>query len=207
MITQLTILFILLFSTVGLFYMGRARTPQFRDSLRRVRPNSIASLEQVSLGDLKQFILIRGRNRTHPLLLFLHGGPGMPAMYLAHRFQKRLEDHFVVVHWDRRGAGKSYNKDIPLETMNVEQMIADTCELIRYLKRCFDQEKIYLVGHSWGTYLGMLVVHRHPELFYAYVGIGQLTGKGHDSQEITEIQDRFIRQCALETNKQEALRN
>jgi pimeloyl-ACP methyl ester carboxylesterase len=204
-IIQVLLLCILFISLVGLFLLGWARTPQIRDSLLQVAPNSVASLEQVRLGGLNQFILIRGKDKNCPILLFLHGGPGMPAMYLAHRFQRKLENHFVVVHWDRRGAGKSFDENIPIDTMTVQQMIADTCELVQHLRKRFGQEKVYLVGHSWGTYLGMLVIQRHPEFFYAYVGIGQLTGEGHDSQEIAEIQDRFIRQQALETNNQEAL--
>jgi len=122
-------------------------------------------------------------------------------MYLAHASQKPLEEHFVVVHWDQRGAGKSFNEDVPIETMNVEQFISDTVELAQILKERFGQEKIYLVGHSWGSYLGMLVVERHPELFYAYISIGQVAG---EKSQVIQIQDEFIRQQAQASSNQEA---
>ena len=161
------------------------RTPAINE------PNSIASLERIRIGGVDQYILIRGDDSALPVLLFLHGGPGMPAMYLAHAFQRELEKEFVVVQWDRRGAGKSYRDDIS-STLTTEQLVADTVELTNVLRARFHQDKIYLVGHSWGTYLGMLVIARHPELYRAYVGIGQLAR----SSPIAGIQDEYILQSA-----------
>jgi pimeloyl-ACP methyl ester carboxylesterase len=120
-------------------------------------------------------------------------------MYLAHAFQRPLEKEFVVVQWDRRGAGKSDQEDIS-NFLNSEQLVADTIELTSLLRARFHQEKIYLVGHSWGTYLGMLVIARHPEFYRAYVGIGQL-GR---SAPIPGIQDAYIRQCAGRAGDDEA---
>lgn len=177
-------------------------TPPFTDEKGVVIPNSVASLEKIKLGGFEQSVLIRGQDKSKPIVLFLHGGPGMPMMYLAHSFQKNLENHFVLVHWDRRGAGKSYSENIPLETMTVSQMISDAKELIEILQKRFGQEKVYLVGHSWGTYLGMLLIQRYPQLFHAYIGIGQLAYLG---KENAEIQDRFIRQKAVETGQKEAI--
>src|ERR1700674_3517545 len=88
-------------------------------------PNSIASLERIRIGDVEQYILIRGNDSSLPVLLFLHGGPGMPSMYLANAFQRELEEEFVVVQWDRRAAGKSYREDIS-STLTTEQLVADT---------------------------------------------------------------------------------
>ena len=85
-----------------------------------------------------------------------------------------LEQHFVVATWDQRGTGKSYAALDPVETLTVEQMVADTIELTQYLRERFDQDKIYLVGNSWGTILGVLAAQQHPELYYAYVGTGQM---------------------------------
>jgi len=163
--------------------------------------NSIASLERVRIGGVDQYILIRGKDASLPVLLFLHGGPGMPAMYLAHAFQRELEKQFVVVQWDRRGAGKSYREDIST-SLTTEQLVADTLELTNILRTRFHQDKIYLVGHSWGTYLGMLVIARHPELYHAYVAIGQLAR----SSPIAGIQDEYIRQSALRIGDQDAIR-
>lgn len=96
-------------------------------------PNSIASLERIHIGNVDQYILVRGNNTSLPVLLFLHGGPGMPAMYLAHAFQRELEKEFVVVQWDRRGAGKSYREDIS-NGLTTEQLVADTVELTNMLR-------------------------------------------------------------------------
>ncbi len=165
------------------------------------RPKSIALLERIRIGNVDQCILIRGNDSSLPVLLFLHGGPGMPAMYLAHAFQRELEKEFVVVQWDRRGAGKSYREDIS-GTLTTEQLVADTVELTNVLRSRFHQDKIYLVGHSWGTYLGMIVIARHPELYHAYVGIGQLAR----SSPIAGIQDEYIRQSARRMGDQDAIK-
>src|SRR6202158_3247699 len=97
------------------------------------RPKGIASLERIRIGGVDQYILIRGNDASLPVVLFLHGGPGMPAMYLAHAFQRELEKDFVVVQWDRRAAGKSYRADIS-STLTTEQLVADTVELTNLLR-------------------------------------------------------------------------
>lgn len=181
-------------AAIGYCWFTPGRTPAIR------MPGSIASLERVRLGGVEQYILIRGNDTASPVLLFLHGGPGMPAMYLAHAFQRDLEKKFVVVQWDRRGAGKSYRDDLS-STLNSEQLVADAVELTNLLRTRFHQEKIYLVGHSWGTYLGMLLIARHPELYHAYVGIGQLAR----SAPAAGIQDQFIHQSAMRAGDHKAL--
>jgi pimeloyl-ACP methyl ester carboxylesterase len=150
---------------------------------------SIASLEKIELGNLKQYVLIRSIDINNPILLFIHGGPGMPLMYLSHSFQRPLEKRFTVVQWDQRGAGKSYDPAaIPTETINVEQYIADAIQLIDTLRIRYHQQKIYLVGHSWGTYLSSILVQRHPELFYAYISVGQVV----DGDAAQKIQREFL---------------
>jgi pimeloyl-ACP methyl ester carboxylesterase len=168
----------------------RATTPAIRTERGEIVPDSVASLETVNLGGVRQYVLIRGVSRRNPVVLFLHGGPGMPSMYLAHKFQRSLEKDFVVVHWDRRGAGKTYTADTPPDSMSVTQEVSDTLELVNLLRSRFAQSKVYLVGHSYGSYLGMIVVQRHPEVFHAYVGIGQLAYAGARN---SVIQDRWIR--------------
>lgn len=193
---------LLVMAAVTYLIADQPYTPPFKDRDGRILEGSIATLEQVNIGGIDQFLLIRGKSTSSPVLLFLHGGPGMPAMYLAHDFQRPLEEHFVVVHWDQRGAGKSFNGDIPIETMNVEQFISDTVELAQMLRERFGQEKIYLVGHSWGSYLGMLVVERHPELFHAYIGMGQVAG---EKSRVIQLQEEFIQQQAQAEGNREAL--
>ena len=181
----------------------RSHTPPIKDRDGRVRPESVASLERVNLGGREQYVLIRGANRSNPVLLFLHGGPGMPVMYLSHAFQRPWEEDFVVVQWDRRGAGKSYDSQLPPQTINVEQEIADTLELTNLLRQRFHQDRIYLLGHSYGSYLGMLVVWRFPEPFHAYVGVGQMACSKERSRQ---IQDHWIRREAVGAGNQRALK-
>jgi pimeloyl-ACP methyl ester carboxylesterase len=135
----------------------------------------ISSLQQVTLGNVKQWILIRGEDTSNPILLFLHGGPGFPQMPFTHIDSRRLEKHLIVVNWDQRGAGKSYNDGaIPKETMTIEQFLSDTHELIRYLKARFSKDRLFLIGHSWGSILGLYTAYRHPDDLYAYIGMGQV---------------------------------
>ncbi len=132
----------------------------------------IDSLEEVSLGDVRQSIQIRGWDRRKPLLLFLHGGPGFPQMPFAHQ-NAELEKDFVVVQWDQRGAGKSYRLGLSADEMKLERFVEDAGELVKALEERFGG-KCYLVAHSWGTIVGAKLVARHPELFAAYVAIGQV---------------------------------
>jgi len=136
-------------------------------------PDSIAELITVPIGGHDQAMMIRGRSIDNPVLLYLAGGPGGTDLG-AMRADAGLEQDFVVVTWDQRGAGKSYSALDPVETLTVEQMVADTIEVTNYLRDRFDEDKVYLVGNSWGTILGTLVVQQHPELFHAYVGTGQM---------------------------------
>jgi pimeloyl-ACP methyl ester carboxylesterase len=136
--------------------------------------SGINSLEEINLGGCKQWILIRGENVENPVLLFLHGGPGFPEMPFTHIDSGLLEKHLIVVNWDQRGAGKSYNEDIPKESLNIAQFLSDTRELIQLLKTRFDKRRIFLLGHSWGSVLGLYTAHRHPEDLYAYIGMGQV---------------------------------
>lgn len=178
-----TLLLVILVAIIAAdFAFFRGRTPPINC------PGSIASLEKVQLGGLDQWILIRGWDTTAPVVLFLHGGPGMPAMYLAHDFQRQLERSFVIVHWDRRGAGKSYSSGLQGD-LTVRQTLNDTYQLTRILRSRFGGKRIYLVGHSWGTYLGMLAAWEHPEYYAAYVGLGQ---ESAGRQRVAEAQKEFL---------------
>mgnify|MGYP006275853329 CR=1 FL=1 len=150
-------------------------TVPIRDSQGEIIPGSIAELKKVELGGIEQYIMLRGRDRTNPVLLFLHGGPGYPQISYIRHYQSELERHFVVVNWDQRGSGLSYSEDIPAESMTVDTLLSDTYQLVELLCERFNQDQIFLVGHSYGSYLGILMVDRHPELFEGYVGIGQMS--------------------------------
>jgi pimeloyl-ACP methyl ester carboxylesterase len=174
------------------FFLLRGRTPPVRDAKGRVSPQGIATIEWLTLGGVRQAVLVRGADTTRPVVLFLHGGPGMPTMYLAHAFQRPLERDFVMVHWDRRGAGKSYGARRPADSLTVPRTLADLYEITRWLRVRFHQDRIYLVGHSWGTYLGIVAVTEHPEWYRAYIGMGQLvpdTVAAHAAQRLLVLEE------------------
>ena len=144
------------------------------DSNGKIIQGSIASLERIKIGGVKQTVLIRSKSINNPVLLILHGGPGSSEMAAFRHYNSKLEDYFIVVNWDQRGAGKSYSPFIDKKTMNISQFVSDTIELANLLKNRFNKEKIYLLGHSWGSGLGIRAVEKSPELFYAYIGVGQI---------------------------------
>lgn len=135
---------------------------------------SVAELVDVRIGGHDQAIMLRGVSSEAPVLLYLEGGPGGTGIGRIRNSGEDLEQGFVVATWDQRGTGKSYDALDPADTLTVEQMVADTLEVTNYLRDRFDEEKIYLVGSSWGTTIGVLAVQRSPELFHAYVGTGQM---------------------------------
>lgn len=167
-------LLVTLIALVVPFVLLRGHTPPILDSAGRSASRSIARLEWVTLGGTQQAILLRGVDTANPVVLFLHGGPGMPAMYLAHAFQRPLETEFVMVQWDRRGAGKSYDARVPPESLTVRRTLDDLYELTGWLRVRFNRDRIYLVAHSWGTSLGLAAVTSHPEWYHGYIGMAQL---------------------------------
>lgn len=131
-------------------------------------------LQSVILNDLKQSVYIQSKDFTQPILLVLHGGPGFGMMPLLHQSNAELEEHFVVINWDQRGAGLSYDASISEESLSLAQLIEDAQSLTQVLKVSFQQEKIYLLGHSFGTVVAMYLLEKKPEDYYAYAGVGQV---------------------------------
>lgn len=135
---------------------------------------SIDSLEKITLGGVDQWILLQGDDISNPVMLVLHGGPGYAMMPLLHETNRDLEDYFTVVNWDQRGTGKSYSSSLSPDSMTLGQLVSDAHELTGKLKTRFDQEKIYLRGHSFGTILGILLIAEYPDDYLGFVGIGQV---------------------------------
>ena len=131
----------------------------------------------VQINGIPQYLSIRGRDLRNPILLFIHGGPASPEMPADYTYQSPWEDYFTVVQWDQRGTGKTYVASDPAkiaDTLTVRQMTSDTFEVVQYLRTRFRKQKIFVMGHSWGTVLGAAVAHEHPEWLYAYIGVGQV---------------------------------
>lgn len=199
----LMIIVILLIALIGIMMLlTYPRTPAITYSQGKTIPNSAAKLERIKIGGVDQWILMRGTNTENPILLFLHGGPGFSEMGLFRHFNAELEKHFVVVNWDQRGAGKSYSKKLANEPITIEQFVSDTHEVVEYLKNKFGKDRIYLVGHSWGSLLGMLMINRYPESFYAYVGTGQVA----NMPEGEKISYLFTLDTARKLNNQKSIK-
>jgi len=142
-----------------------------------VSPNGIDQQIEIPVNGTKQWITIRGRDLSNPILLFIHGGPGAPEMPTSWTFQNPWEDYFTVVQWDQRGSGKTYNANDPATirpTMSLPQMVSDSEAVVRYLRTTYHKQKIFVMGHSWGTVLGLTLAQKHPEWLYAYIGMGQV---------------------------------
>lgn len=133
-------------------------------------------LKKWLIGGLDQWIMIKEDQveKTKPVLLFLHGGPGSAQMSYIDSFHKELDQDFTVVHWDQRGAGLSYQKNIPQSSMTIGQFVEDTIELTEKLLSYNDQTKIYIAGYSWGSLIAIQAVHKRPDLYHAYYGISQV---------------------------------
>lgn len=134
---------------------------------------SVAELTSVDVNGHRLAMMIRGNDASAPVLLFVPGAPGGSEIGSVRRHLVALERRFVVVTLDRRGGGKSYPALDPTTSMTLDGAVADTIAVTEYLRRRFHQEKIYLLGHSGGSLVGVLAASRHPELFRAYIGTGQ----------------------------------
>jgi pimeloyl-ACP methyl ester carboxylesterase len=133
----------------------------------------ICSLVRAQLGDTIQWLSIRGNDRSNPVLLVVHGGPGFPEMSFAHE-NAELEQKFVVVHWDHRGAGKSFRLFGRKPALSIDHTIEDIRKVVEWLRERLQIEKVYLVAHSWGTVPAILAASRYPDLFWAYIGVAQI---------------------------------
>jgi len=170
-----------------------------------VTPNGVERLEKVRIGGIDQWVSIRGTDRRNPVLLYIHGGPGYVSMPMSWWFSRGWEEYFTVVQWDQRAAGKTYLLTDPATiapTLTRERMIADTEEMAAWVRRELGKDKIFVLGHSWGSFLGLQLAERHPEWLYAYIGVGQLI----DGPESERRGWRFAIDAARREGNAEAVR-
>lgn len=158
------------------------RTRPILDAQGRSVPGSIATLEPLTLGGVRQWLLVRGRSAESPLLLKVHGGPGQAEMATV-GLNGLLEGDFVVIEWDQRGSGKSGASIQPTAAMNIGQLVTDTIELTEHLTKRFGKRQLIIVGHSWGSVLGLMAVQRRPDLYSAFVSTG-LIANFADGQQV-----------------------
>ncbi len=175
LITILILLIGLLILGIVLLIYSPGKPEPFLDQKGDPIAGSISEKIHVHINGVNQGMFIKGKDITKPVLLYLHGG--MPDYFLNRRYPTGLEDYFTVIWWEQRGSGLSYSVDIPRETMTQEQMISDVLEMTHYLRRRFGKEKIYLMGHSGGSFIGIQAAARAPELYYAYIGVAQMSNQ------------------------------
>jgi pimeloyl-ACP methyl ester carboxylesterase len=156
-----------------LLIMSPGKPKPFLDKNGNRLDGSISEKIFVNINGVKQGMFIQSKDSANPVLLYLHGG--IPDYFLTKKYPTGLEDYFTVVWWDQRWAGLSYNANIPEESITLEQLISDTKEVTNYLRKRFGQYKIYLMGRSGGTFVGVHVAAQAPELYYAYIAIAQMS--------------------------------
>ncbi len=164
----------------------------------------INSYSQIPLGGISQAVMVRGDNARNPVMIFLHGGPGFPLFPFEpnEEIMKRLEEDFIMVYWEQRGTGRSFNRSLSPRSMTLDQFVEDTRQLVDYLKELTGQQKVFIWGHSWGTNIGTLFAARYPGLVHAYISTGQSVNPIQNER----LNYEFVLQKALQNNNRRALR-
>jgi pimeloyl-ACP methyl ester carboxylesterase len=171
--TLLSFLVLLISLLVYLAIASPGKPEAFRDENGEILEGSISEKIFLQIGGVKQGLFIQSKDSTNPVLLYLHGG--IPDYFLTKKYPTGLEDIFTVVWWDQRWAGISYNANTKNEPITLQQLISDTKEVTNYLRKRFGKDKIYLMGRSGGSFIGMHMAAQEPELYHAYIGVGQMS--------------------------------
>lgn len=187
----IVLLFIILSIIVAIIFPpSLGKIPVFKDEKGNVITTSVSEKTFIDVDGIKLGMLILGKDKTKPVLLFLGGGPGIPEYLLEDQYPTELTDEFVVCFLEYRGTSLSYDTNMVAETMTTDQYLSDVVAVTEYLKDRFNKEKIYLMGHSFGTFIGAQVAYQHPELYYAYIAMSQLT----DQRESEKIAYQFMKE-------------
>lgn len=137
--------------------------------------NSISELRKVEINGANIEMMIRGKDRDNPVVIFVHGGPCCSEIPYARKYQSALEENFTVVHYDQRGSGKSYEFGKDYSDVTASAHVDDLIAFTQYISTYLRKEKVILIGHSYGTYIAAMAASQHPEMYLAYVGIGQMS--------------------------------
>jgi pimeloyl-ACP methyl ester carboxylesterase len=203
-ISLLAIITLLLIGLLVLALYSPGKLEPLKDKEGVEIVGSISEKIFTEIGGIKQGFFIRSENPENPVILFLHGGPGSPELPMFYPFEtpERLEKYFTVCYWDQRGAGMSYSSTIDPTTMTLAQFIDDTRQITEYLQQRFNKQKIYLMGHSWGTYLGVKTIEKYPDNYIAFIGIGQISNQ----LESEKIAYNYMMQHAKEIGDKRAVK-
>jgi pimeloyl-ACP methyl ester carboxylesterase len=157
---------------------SRAEAVKIIAGLREiVSPQGLQAVETIPIGGIKQVVSIRSQDLRNPVLIYFHGGPGFVEMPLDWWWNRGWDEYFTVVHWDQRNAGKTYVASGPNDPalLTPERYQSDAEELVQWARRRFGKRKVFVLGHSWGSILGLRLAAAHPEWLHAYIGMGQAT--------------------------------
>lgn len=175
MLTIPVVLLVCVFIHGGVLLACSPGKPEpYLDENGKPLPGSISEKIFVNINGVQQGMIIKSKNIRNPVLLYVHGG--MPDYFLTQKYPTGLEDHFTVVWWEQRGSGLSFSPEAT-NAITSQQLISDTLEVTNYLCNRFGKEKIYLMGHSGGTFIGIQAAARAPELYHAYIGIAQMSNQ------------------------------
>jgi pimeloyl-ACP methyl ester carboxylesterase len=172
---KFTLLAIILFILFIIFVIAAARFINAR-KIKIITKNGIQESIMADIGGIKQYLQIRGQDKSNPVVIFLHGGPGSPMTYINYTYQLPLEKDYTFICWDQRGSGRTYfaNPHMDVEKqLSKDILLKDLDEIVDYSRKKFNQDKVIIFGHSWGTVLGSQYVKQHPEKVKAYLGVGQ----------------------------------
>lgn len=161
---------------IYLLVISKGKIPSFTDETGNAIPSSISEKIKVKINGTELGMFIRGKDSNNPILIFIHGGPGVPEYFLNEIYQTDLENHFTVCWLESRGSGLSYNNNLKGSDITTQQLVEDTISVTEYLINRFKKGRIYLMGHSFGTFIGIKVADERPDLYYAYIGMAQAVG-------------------------------
>ena len=156
--------------------------------------DAISELKMVDINGTKLAVMIRGRDKNNPVLLCVTGGPSGSEIMMIKNTEKELEKHFTIVHYDQRGAGKSFSFKEDYKDLNYHQHVDDLIALTEYIREYLGKDKVYLMGHSYGTYLGTLAANEKPEYYKAYIGVGQMS-------DMKEAEYYTLKDCVKAANE------
>jgi pimeloyl-ACP methyl ester carboxylesterase len=192
-------IFLACFLLIFIYFSIRSpgKVSPYLDKNGNLLENSISEKIFVEINGVEQGMFIKGENRNNPVLLFLHGGPGIPEYFLTEKYKTGLEKYFTVCYWEQTGGGLSYHSDISGDKITVQRLVLDTVAVTNYLRERFSQDKIFLMGHSWGAFLGIQVAAVNPDLYYAYIGVSQIS---NTAKSETMAYDYMIEQFTTNGN-------
>lgn len=202
LIVMICIILALVIALLFILPPGRNKPEAYMDDEGNVIRGSISEKTSVNVNGTDIGMFIRSKNADNPVLLFLSGGPGISDYFLSRQIDTGLEDVFTVCYMDYRGTVLSYNDKVKKKDCTTEQYLKDIDAVTDYLRGRFDQDKIYLLGHSFGTYMGLLTAQREPGKYKAYFAMSQNADQARS--ELLAFQT--MKQMYIDKNDQKMVR-